>query len=131
MKNTENAARFSSGLSAAQIAGLAQRLEAERRTLEARLEVRRERLAMPSLREPDDADWATSTEDQSLLARLVDRDTKLLVEIDRALARIAAGTYGVCELSGEPIGLERLQARPWARQAVAVKETAERRRMAG
>jgi DnaK suppressor protein len=131
MKNTHNAARSSSGLSAAEVAGLAHRLEAERRTLEARLVVRRERLATPSSREPDDADWATSTEDQSLLARLVDRDTKLLVEIERALARVAAGTYGVCELSGEPIGLPRLQARPWARHAAEVKETVERRRAVG
>jgi DnaK suppressor protein len=131
MKKAHNATRSESGLSPAQVATLAERLEAERRTLEARLAARRERLATPSQREPDDADWATSAEDQSLLARLVDRDSKLLVEIARALARVADGSYGVCELSGEPIGFERLQARPWARQAAEIKETVERRRAAG
>jgi DnaK suppressor protein len=129
-ENRENTARPGSGLSPAQIAGLTARLHDERRILEARLAARRERLAAPALREPDDADWAASSEDQALLVRLIDRDSKLLGEIDRALARVAAGSYGVCELSGEPIGFERLQVRRWTRYAAATKESVERRRAA-
>jgi DnaK suppressor protein len=128
--NRENATHPGSGLTAAQVAGLAERLHGERHTLEMRLGARRARLAAPAVREADDSDWATSTEDQGLLVRLVDRDSKLLGEIDRALGRIAAGTYGVCELSGEPIGFERLQVRPWTRYAADTKESFERRRAA-
>jgi DnaK suppressor protein len=64
--------------------------------------------------------------DQSLLARLVDRDAKLLDEIDRALLKMATGQYGLCEQSGDPIGFDRLKVRPWARYATAVKESRER-----
>ncbi len=42
-------------------------------------------------------------------------------EIDHALQKIKAGTYGVCEQSGEPIPRERLEAIPWARERVEYK----------
>ena len=42
-------------------------------------------------------------------------------EIDHALAKFADGTYGVCEVSGEPIPKERLEAIPWARERVEYK----------
>jgi DnaK suppressor protein len=119
-----------SGLTPRQVATLEERLQAERRKLASRLAARREALATPFLREPDDGDWATGTADQALLTRLLDRDGKLIHEIDRALGRVADGSYGTCELSGEPIGYERLLARPWARQAVAVRESVERRQVA-
>jgi DnaK suppressor protein len=80
-------------------------------------------------REPDDADWASSSADQSLLARLTDRDTKLLREVDRALGKLAGGGYGLCEATGDPIGFDRLWVRPWARHAVASKEQVERQRV--
>jgi DnaK suppressor protein len=41
-----------------------------------------------------------------------------LVEVEAALARVAAGTYGVCEVCGEPITPERLEARPAARRCL-------------
>lgn len=44
-----------------------------------------------------------------------------ITEIDAALERIAKGTYGVCEYSGEPIPKERLKAIPWARERVEYK----------
>jgi RNA polymerase-binding transcription factor DksA len=46
----------------------------------------------------------------SLMARLIDRDAKLRHEIEAAMRRMAVGTYGVCTLSGESIGFERLKA---------------------
>jgi DnaK suppressor protein len=125
--SVENAVR-SSGLRSEQVALLREKLEAERRGLIQRLASRRERLAAPFLREPDDADWASESADQALLARLVDRDAKLLAEVNRALGKLADGGYGVCELSGEPIGFERLRVRPWARYALGAKELVERRR---
>src|SRR5262245_26881005 len=115
-----------SGLSLSQLADLEERLRIEKAKVTGRLAGRRDLLGTPSGRDPDDGDWASDSADQGLLARLVDRDTKLLHEIDRALTRIADGSYGVCEVSGEPIGFDRLAVRPWTRQAVAVKELAER-----
>ena len=42
-------------------------------------------------------------------------------EIDHALAKFDLGTYGICEVSGEPIPRERLEAIPWARERVEYK----------
>ena len=47
-----------------------------------------------------------------------DHEEQLLNEIDAALKRIEDGTYGICEVDGEPIEFERLQALPWARTHV-------------
>jgi DnaK suppressor protein len=51
----------------------------------------------------------------------------LLDQTERALARIDAGTYGVCESCGQPIGKARLQAFPRATLCVACKQRQERR----
>ena len=42
-------------------------------------------------------------------------------EIDHALLKIPLGTYGICEVSGQPIPKERLKAIPWARERVEYK----------
>jgi DnaK suppressor protein len=115
-----------SGLDQGQQALLQARLEEERDTLTRRLKERRERLIELASRQPDDADWASDSADQSLLARLVDRDAKLLVEVERALRKMESGGYGVCELTGEAIGFERLRVRPWSRHSIAAKELLER-----
>jgi RNA polymerase-binding transcription factor DksA len=47
----------------------------------------------------------------------------LVTEIDHALAKLEDGTYGVCEVSGQPIPKERLRAIPWARERVEYKAT--------
>jgi DnaK suppressor protein len=118
-----------SGLSPYEVAVLKARLLAERASIGRRQAVRRHALASGPTREIDDADWASDSADQGLLARLIDRDAKLLHEVEAALRRMAVGTFGVCTLSGEPIGFERLQARPWARHALAAKEGVERDRV--
>ena len=46
---------------------------------------------------------------------------RAMIEIDHALAKFALGTYGVCEVSGDPIPSERLEAIPWARERVEYK----------
>ena len=108
---------------------LQQRLADERESITRRLAERRAALARSVSREPDESDWASSSADQSLLARLTDRDSKLLAEVDRALGKLRDGGYGLCELTGDPIGFERLWVRPWARHAVASKEQVERQRV--
>ena len=49
-----------------------------------------------------------------------------LAHVEEALAKIAAGTYGVSELSGEPIDYARLAAVPWARYTAQEQEEIER-----
>ncbi|MFQ5507716.1 MAG: RNA polymerase-binding protein DksA [Leptospirillia bacterium] len=61
---------------------------------------------------PDMSDQATAEQDQSLKIRMRSREQKLLVKIEEALERIAAGTYGICEECEEDIAFERLKARP-------------------
>ena len=53
-------------------------------------------------------------------------ETTTLAEVERALARIADGTYGICEITGAPIPEERLEAMPWTRYSVEGQERAER-----
>ena len=49
-------------------------------------------------------------------------------EIDEALNRLKLGTYGICEVSGQPIPRERLKAIPWARERVEYKAAGLTRR---
>jgi len=59
------------------------------------------------------ADAATATHDRELDYGLEDDADNVLRQIDAALERIEAGTYGTCRICGKPIGEERLEARPW------------------
>jgi len=116
------------GLSQQQLGRLKQRLLAERDAIGQRLAARRRSLVAGTDRAADEGDFASDSANEGLIARLVDRDAKLLREVEAALHRMAIGTYGVCTLSGEPIGFERLEARPWTRHALAAKEDVERHR---
>lgn len=53
--------------------------------------------------------------DRELLLTLSEVDRKHVEQIEEALRRMDEGTYGLCEYTGEPIPLERLQEVPWAR----------------
>ena len=61
---------------------------------------------------------ATATYDRELDEGLEEGAQNTLEEIDAALLRIDEGSYGVCEVCGEPIGAERLSAIPWARLCI-------------
>ena len=74
---------------------------------------------------PDPADRATLEEEHALELRTRDRERKLLKKIDGALARIQDGSYGFCEETGEPIGLQRLIARPTATLSIEAQERRE------
>ncbi len=78
------------------------------------------------LREPDVTDRASSETDWSIELRTRDRQRKLIAKIDAALRRIDEGEYGYCEVSGEPISLGRLEARPIATMTVEAQERHER-----
>lgn len=79
------------------------------------------------MREPDLNDRASSETDWSIELRTRDRQRKLISKIDAALRRIDAGEYGYCEVTGDPIGLRRLIARPVATMTVEAQEAHERR----
>jgi DnaK suppressor protein len=69
----------------------------------------------------DPADRATAEEEHWLDLRLRERESLLLRKIDDALRRIRDREYGYCEVTGEPIGIPRLLARPTATVSVDVK----------
>jgi len=79
-----------------------------------------------NLREPDIADRASSETDWSVELRTRDRQRKLVSKIDSALRRIATDDYGYCEVTGEPISLKRLAARPIATMTIEAQEAHER-----
>jgi DnaK suppressor protein len=76
---------------------------------------------------PDPADRATIEEEHALELRTRDRERKLLKKVEQALARIESGDYGWCEETGEPIGLNRLIARPTANLSLEAQERRELR----
>lgn len=76
---------------------------------------------------PDVADRASEETDRALELRTRDRQRKLVSKIDAALRRIEEGEYGYCEMTGEPISLKRLDARPIATMTLEAQERHERR----
>ena len=76
---------------------------------------------------PDVADRASEETDRALELRTRDRQRKLVSKIDAALRRIDEGEYGYCEITGEPISLRRLDARPIATMSLEAQERHERR----
>ena len=79
------------------------------------------------IREPDLNDRASSETDWGIELRTRDRQRKLIAKIDSAMRRIDEGEYGYCEVTGEPIGLGRLVARPIATMTVEAQAAHERR----
>ena len=72
------------------------------------------------------ADQASPTLDREVDYTLEENSEQVLEQIDAALARIEAGTYGICEVGGEPIPEERLEARPWATLCIDHQRALER-----
>ena len=76
---------------------------------------------------PDVADRASEETDRALELRTRDRQRKLVSKIDSALRRIDEGEYVYCSVTGEPISLKRLDARPSATMSLEAQERHERR----
>ena len=79
------------------------------------------------IQEPDLNDRASSETDWGLELRTRDRQRKLIAKIDAALKRIESGEYGYCIVTGEPISLQRLKARPIATMTLEAQGAHERR----
>lgn len=80
-----------------------------------------------SLQRPDITDRASEETDRALELRTRDRMRKLINKIDAAVRRIDNGEYGYCEVTGDPISLKRLIARPVATMSLAAQEQHERK----
>ena len=74
----------------------------------------------------DIVDQASSYTDKNVEMKAINRQIKLISEIDKALTRIKDDTYGFCLDTAEPIGLKRLMARPVAKYTIAAQEKHEK-----
>ena len=75
---------------------------------------------------PDEMDLASSEGMQSFEFRLRGREKTFLGKIEKALAKLEAGEFGVCEECEEPISVKRLEARPETTLCIRCKEDQER-----
>ncbi|HWL54963.1 MAG TPA: TraR/DksA C4-type zinc finger protein [Chthoniobacteraceae bacterium] len=76
------------------------------------------------------ADAGSDAYDRDFALSLLTQEQDALYEIEEALKRVAAGTYGVCEMSGKPIPEPRLEAIPFARYTVECQSQVEQQRKA-
>ncbi|WP_040260588.1 MULTISPECIES: TraR/DksA family transcriptional regulator [Pseudomonas] len=84
------------------------------------------RSAIESLDSPaDPADAASVEEERHWLVNAIERDQRLLPQLEQALGRIAEDTFGWCEDSGEPIGLKRLLISPTTKYCIEAQERHE------
>ena len=110
-------ASSASNLTKQQLEGLRRRLEDER----ARILVV---LGEPPASAPSDdertelEEAAQRSTEAAQRVEIAERERTLLAEVERALAKLDAGTYGVSEKSGAPIPYRRLSSLPWARYDV-------------
>ncbi len=70
------------------------------------------------------SDRSHSTEERARLISMARALRSNLHDVERALTKMAAGTYGTCERCGGPIGPERLEALPWAVLCIQCKQKA-------
>ena len=73
----------------------------------------------------DPTDRASHETDRNFVLRVKDRERKLVAKVKEALERIDDGTYGICELCGEPISEKRLEARPITTCCIECKKEEE------
>jgi DnaK suppressor protein len=107
---------------------LAARLQSERREAATRLERRLyDARAANDVTVGDEVDKAVESEEVTRLLEGARKERALIREIDRALAKVSSGGYGICEGTGEPIDGRRLEAQPWTRYSLDFLEEIERR----
>ncbi|NPA28378.1 MAG: RNA polymerase-binding protein DksA [Epsilonproteobacteria bacterium] len=74
----------------------------------------------------DEGDFAVLTNDSTLDFTLIEKQVKELEEIEVALDKILNGNYGICEMCEEPIGIERLRVKPYAKFCIVCREINEK-----
>ena len=75
---------------------------------------------------PDALDEVQLAGERELAIRNLDRESILLRNVKSALARIADGTYGICQHCDEEIKPKRMEAVPWAKYCIGCQEAADR-----
>ncbi len=80
----------------------------------------------PTDRDPSMSDQGTDTFDREFALKQLSSEQDVLFEIDAAIRRLEDGTYGICEISGEPINIERLQALPYVRYTITTQSDLEK-----
>lgn len=111
------------------LATLRRQLEEEREELLAQAASLEADAADESWKEPrsdDDAETGTATFERERTMSLARNARQTIVQIDRALDRMDAGTYGLCVNCGQPIPVERLEALPQAVDCLDCRRKAER-----
>jgi DnaK suppressor protein len=113
-------------LSEQQIATLRAKLEAEAADLRERVANDAEEIVTAVVAEPGDIEDSAAADAQRFRTQsMLTRDRRRLSEVEAALARIDAGSYGVCEETDEPIPYRRLELEPTARFTVEALELLE------
>jgi len=74
---------------------------------------------------PDPTDRASMESDRNFELRIRDRERKLINKIRKALEKIEDGSFGFCEVCGEPIDFKRLEARPVTTHCIDCKTSEE------
>jgi DnaK suppressor protein len=74
----------------------------------------------------DEADFASISSDSAIGEAISEKQEKELKEIEYALKKIKEGTYGICEMCEEEIGVERLRVKPQARYCMVCREIVEK-----
>jgi len=91
------------------------------------LEEAQRKITMMQNQEPkDEGDFAVLAIETDIDGRIIEQQRAELNEIEIALGKIKAGTYGVCEMCEEPIGKERLMVKNFARFCISCREINER-----
>ncbi len=80
-------------------------------------------------RDPSLSDQGTDTFDREFALNQLSSEQDVLFEIDEAIRRLENGTYGICEISNEPINIERLEALPYVRHSVKAQAELEKGRL--
>jgi DnaK suppressor protein len=118
---------LTNGLTAAQAKELKKLLVRKRDELRHSILARRDRDSTVDPSEIiEELEQASAGQEQDVQLRILDKESKLLREVERALKKFEKAEYGLCEGTMEPIGYARLKARPWARYSVTHKEELER-----
>jgi RNA polymerase-binding transcription factor len=104
------------------IASVRAQLEEERAQLLARS------IPSPEVARGDEADLAAMEQAKERALWLANDQKQRLAQIDQALARIAAGTYGICDVCGKPIAPERMEANPLATLCIEDQAKLEKKR---
>jgi DnaK suppressor protein len=98
-----------------QLARFEERLQRERARLLGHTTASTTPVETPGLAEPGDAaDVAEVQVERSTQNKLTEGERAQLVQVNRALAKLEDGSYGLSDLTGEPIPVARLEALPWA-----------------